>query len=278
MRKRPLENLITDEVWYKYFSNKYLELEELPEPRTYFRVSICTTSMNRLHDLKQTLIQNIKDNLDYPNLEFVLLNYNSTDDIDTWVLRECNKYIESGLLKYYKTEDPKFYSMAHSRNVAFRLATGDIVNSIDADHFTNKGFASYINTLANTTCSNTIFVKSRQRNRGRISMFKSDFLRLGGYDEEIKDYGFEDEDLLARARSLDFKIVRYGGEFCKVVPDHKIHPVNNYENKDWRYTQDRNAMLSIYNLFMGRFVANQGKEWGKALVTKNYEPQEFSSM
>jgi len=277
MRNRPLENLISDEVWYKYYINEYLELEEFKEDIKCYKVSICTTSMNRLYDLKQTLIQNIEDNSDYQNLEFVVLNYNSSDDIDSFIFRECGKYIERGILNYYKTEEPKFYSMSHARNIAFKLATGDIVNSIDADHFTNKGFAQKINLIANTTGKETVFVKSRQRNRGRISMFRDDFLKIGGYDEEIKDYGFEDEDLLARSRKLGFKVIRYGGEFCSIVPTHKIHPVNNYENKDWRYTQDRNAILSLYNLSCGKFEANLGKKWGKALVTKNFDHEEFDS-
>ena len=51
-----------------------------------YKVSICTTCMDRLSDLKQTLPQNIQDNLDYPNVEFVVLDYNSKkDDVDGWI-------------------------------------------------------------------------------------------------------------------------------------------------------------------------------------------------
>ena len=256
MRKRPLEELISDEVWYRHFENAYIELGDLKPPTKFYKISICTTSMNRLYDLRQTFIKNIEDNIDYPNLEFVLLNYNSKDEIDDWA-----KDLPP-IVKYYKTTRPKYYNMAHSRNCAFRLASGDVVNSVDADHFTNKGFATQINLIANNH-PNTIYVKSRQRNRGRISLFKDDFMRLGGYDEGLKDYGFEDEDLINRGRHLGLKVVRYGGEYCKVVDTHKIHPVANYDNKEWRFTQDRNAILSLYNLHRKKYVANQGYDWGK---------------
>ena len=55
-----------------------------------YKISFCTNCMGRTDDLKQTYLQNIEDNKEYPNVEFVLLNYNSKDDIDQLVMAICH--------------------------------------------------------------------------------------------------------------------------------------------------------------------------------------------
>jgi len=251
-----------------------------------YKVSICTTCMNRTDDLKQTYLQNIEDNKNYPHLEFVLLNYNSSrDDMDEWAKANLTKHIDSGLVNYYHTTEPKYYSMTHSRNVAFKLGTGHIVVNVDADHYTSAEhglpkkynhdkpetcFAEHLNLLANQQHKRSVFVKSKQKNRGRLGFFRKEFLWLGGYDEGIEGYGHDDCDLLDRAMLEDFTVFFTGGKYFSHTEDHRRHPTENYKNKDWRYTQRRNTLISILNLKYGKTVANEGKHWGKAKLLKNW--------
>src|ERR1022692_1110347 len=107
--------------------------EPLPDTANVFvKISVCTTCMGRTHDLKETLLHNILDNEDYRALEFVILNYNSPDDMhDFMISSTVRPHIENGRVKYLRTRSPQFYSMSHSRNVAFRNATGHIVTNVD---------------------------------------------------------------------------------------------------------------------------------------------------
>ena len=59
------------------------------------KISFCTVCMNRLQYLMQTLPVNIAGNIDYPNLEFVVLNYNSKDDMENWIRIPvlCGKWV-----------------------------------------------------------------------------------------------------------------------------------------------------------------------------------------
>lgn len=248
--------------------NKTVPPEEV---HTYYKISICTTCMGRLHHLKQTLPQNILDNWDYrKKLEFLILDYNSNDGLGKWVKDALGKYVESGLVAYYRTEEPKYYDMSHSRNIAFKLASGDIVNNVDSDAYTNKGFASYINRQANVQPEKATFAKSRQLLRGRLGFYKKDFIEiLGGYDENLHAYGHDDQDLLNRAWELGFTLMYYGGQFCGIVEDHVKHQEGNYKKKWWE-TEGENRLISFTNLLTGRFKANVGKEWGKATVIKNF--------
>lgn len=158
--------------------------------------------MNRLYHLKETLPMNLTDNHDAENIEFVVLDYNSTDGLETWMHQHFNTF--GGKVAYYKTIQPNFYNRSHSRNMAFRLATGDIVCNLDADNYAGKGFAEYLSAIFQQNTS--IFLAPQSNNLsdtfGKICMTKADFLKIRGYDEAIKGYGFEDNDLKNRLINL----------------------------------------------------------------------------
>jgi len=244
----------------------------LPEKAKRFHsISIVTTCMDRCSCIKQTYKKNIEDSLSYPNVEFVLLNYNSKDDLDDYVRNNLIEYIENGVLSYYKTSEPKYYSMCHSRNIGFKMAKGEIVCSVDADHFINTGFPEKINLLANIFSGKAVFCKSKHKNRGRLCFRKKEFIELlGGYDESIEGYGFDDQDLLCRAARQGFTIAKFGGEFCTITEGHSRHPGKNYK-EHWRYTQRKNTLISLLNIKLGILKANEGKTFGKAFLTRNFK-------
>lgn len=180
----------------------------------YRKVSFCITSMNRLRHVKKTLITNIEHNLSYPNVEFVLLDYNSSDGLESWVRDKCGKYLESGVLKYHRTTKPAFFHMAHAKNMAHGLATGDILCSLDADNFTNKNFAFFINFIheKNPDSVGVSAWGNHKKSRlsdfgGRIFLSRENFDKIGGYDENFIGWGYEDLDFKQRAVNLGLKMV-----------------------------------------------------------------------
>ena len=233
------------------------------------KISICTNVMDRLDDIRTTLEENIKANLDYPDVEHLVLDYNSKDGFSDWIRKDMKEWIRNGRLVVYRTTDPTGYNMAHSRNISFTLATGTIVNNVDADNFTNSGFATEINLLANQMPEKASFAKGKTMLRGRLGFYKKEFMELlGGYDEEIRGYGHEDHDLLYRSYGLGFTMMYFGGQYYKAVPEHKKAQMDNFNNKNWRYTEKRNKVMSFFNLYYGIFKANIGREWGQANVEK----------
>jgi len=167
--------------------------------------------MNRLHHIKHTLPKNISDNLSYPTAEFVLLDYNSTDGLGDWVQENMQHYIEAGILKYYRTNDPLYFNRSHSRNMVFQLCEGELICNVDADNYTGHGFAHYINQsfqedadifLASTFNEEYLAFKDAY---GRFCAWKKDFTAIGGYDEAMNSYGHEDTDLYDRLARLGRK-------------------------------------------------------------------------
>lgn len=182
------------------------------------KISFCTTVMNRLHHLKETLPMNLADNIATENIEFVILDYNSTDGLEDWMKQNLDNFC--GKVIYFKTTQPSFYKRSHSRNMAFRLASGDIVCNLDADNYAGKNFAEYLTAMFQQ--DNTIFIAPQNNHLsdtfGKISTTKSDFLQLRGYDEAIKGYGFEDNDLKNRLANLGRTEVTFNDtEFLKAI-------------------------------------------------------------
>lgn len=167
--------------------------------------------MNRLHHLKKTLPQNLSDNSDNADVEFVVLDYNSSDGLEDYIKSELAQHILSGRLKYFKTNSPEYFNRSHSRNLAFRLATGDILCNLDADNFTGPGFASYIQkqfgAFDHIFISTSDFGAHRGKGDvlGRICIKKEHFFKITGFDERMVLYGFEDYDMINRLTMYGLK-------------------------------------------------------------------------
>lgn len=202
------------------------------------KTSFCTTCMNRLHHLKETLPKNIEDNKDFKNLEFVLLDYNSTDGLEEFVKENWQEHIKKGRLAYYKTTIPHYYNASHARNLAFKLAKGDIICNIDADNFTGIGFAKYVATEFNNP---TIFLAVLKPDGptikkdaiGRICVKKEDFLAIRGYDEQMIHYGFEDYDLINRLemRGVQRQLITDDGFLQTISHNNKERLTNGFKHQ-----------------------------------------------
>jgi hypothetical protein len=283
-KRKRFSEIWKSKVWDEVFKN--------PVTKNY-RISFCTTCMDRLQNLKETLPKNIEDNKNYNNLEFVLLDYNSSDGLEEWVKNNMMEHINSGRLVFYRTTEPKYFDMSHSRNIAFKVATGEIVNNLDADNYTfnddiksqiknvSRGekihnhefcWAEYINKIANECQEKVLFAKGKQLRHGRIGFFKKEFLELGGYDESLEGYGYDDEDLVHRSSKLGFTLYKWGGSYIK-----RIHTSQKEKNQHLKVKHDKtqgiNTIISENNIKNGIFVANQGKHWGKAKLIKNFKEE-----
>ena len=182
-----------------------------------YKISFCIVCMNRLHQLRETLRQNLLDNASYPHLEMVVLNYNSQDGMDEWIRENFSEEIRNGRMVYYHTTEPQAFSHSHSKNLAMQLATGDIVCSINADHYAGEGFASFVNEQFQTDPGIVLttidyyqtkkFYRPAKDVLGKVCLFKKDFLAIKGYDEQMNGYGYEDYDLVNRLEILGIRRV-----------------------------------------------------------------------
>lgn len=194
------------------------------------RISFCTVCMNRLHHLRHTLPKNIEDNISYPNIEFIVMDYSSTDGLEDWMKKEMAAYIDKGILTYYRYTIADYFDRGHSRNMMFKLASGEILCNVDADNYIGENFAVYVNSVF--TAENDIFLIPDTKMQyyyirdafGRLCTRKTDFISIRGYDEKMKGYGFEDNDLYDRLSHL--------GKRESVIKDIRYLNAIKHENND----------------------------------------------
>jgi len=181
-------------------------------------LSYCIICKNQIHQIKQTLFQNMEDNRDSKDfVEFVLVDFGSDDGLQEWIIENFMTEIEEGYLKYYYTEELKVWNEFIAKNTSHILATNDIVVHLDCDHFTGKnGGRILMEKMKKYGWDKTIFYKSgNETGNGTyesIAMSKSNFFKLRGYDESFESAGYQHQDLLIRARQMKLLCMNLSNE------------------------------------------------------------------
>ena len=163
-------------------------------------VTICTVAMNRLHHVRKTLPVSLQQN-NNPGINFLLLDYGSEDGLQDYVERNFHRETNEGRLVYFRYNDAVAFSRCHSRNMAMRLAGGDVVCNVDADNYAGPGFGKFVQDIFSkekNICITGLDNKWKQDAAGKLAVLKSDFISVNGYDEKFEGYGFEDYDLVNR--------------------------------------------------------------------------------
>lgn len=154
--------------------------------------------------------------MDQGNVDFVLLDYSSEDGLAEWVNENLNAHLVSGKLSYYRFDGAPSFHRTHSRNLAFKVAPGEVVCNVDADNFTGTGFAGFIAEQFSSTADIFLTTIDFHRSKpggsqvqgdvlGRLCVRKKDYMDVGGFDEGMKNYGFEDYDITNRLEMAGLK-------------------------------------------------------------------------
>lgn len=227
----------------------------------------------RLRHLQETLPQNLRDNVlpVGPDVEFVVLDYNSIPDLADWIFSnpELAPYLESGVLKYFRTEDPESFHMSHAKNMAHRLATGDVLCNLDSDNFLGQGFSRYLervftaypDAIINPSVRVSKFFSPDERGFfGRLAIARKHFETLHGYDEHLHDpdsanWGGEDTDFMYRAKGMGLKHMRIDDlKFLGVIlHDHRARVQNmvsaEYVDTEAKKIDDQRTRENLFDKF-----------------------------
>ena len=236
-----------------------------------YKISFCISCMNRLGHLQQTLPKNIIHNISYPNIEFVVLDYNSSDKMCDWIKHKFRYLIKKGLLIFGRYEDAKYFHMSHAKNMAHRLATGDILCNIDADTFTNRKLANCINDFFNKHAN--VFLSGREKFTGRLCFSKKDFINLNGYNENIHGWGHEDTDIFLRGKKSGLQDITLPDKYSNYRELHINHDddirVKNlqpeYQDKKITYKMDRHPDELPWTCGLGKIKVNFNKKLTKII-------------
>jgi hypothetical protein len=228
--------------------------------------------MGRLWQLRQTLEEHLRVFSGQRDIELVLLDYNSPDGLEEWIRTypAAQRALYAGLLVYVKVHDVTAYSSPKAKNLAHRMARGEVLVNLDADNW-----ASGIDDAMREEFSHSrdVFVHAFNRNHdgsyGRIGIAREWFYRLGGYDESFEPMGYQDEDLINRARAAGLQRVPFvcGRLPLRNEPWQKIAFTGS--QRPWIEMWETNKATSQEKVLRGELTANRSG-WGTGLVSVNF--------
>jgi len=229
--------------------------------------------MGRAHHLRVTLPINLKLLRGYPRTNIVLLDYNSSDDLGTWIGTRWQSELSVSRLLYYFTSEPQSFLMAHAKNVVHRLANGEFVCNLDADNILTTEFIDESMRELPVGCDDRILVSCTPGGAyGRTIIPKVVFERLGGYDEEMRyGWGYEDNDFRRRAERSGLKIVVLSPSCLSYLEHSDDERVAKCISKYPSASEKMHAEISRIKLEHGQLIANAGVRWGAANVIKNFQ-------
>jgi predicted glycosyltransferase involved in capsule biosynthesis len=231
------------------------------------RISFCTTCFNRASQFKQVFESNVEVLRGEESVEWLILNYNSRDDLDEYILpfvrsKACN-------IRYVKEISGRKWHMSLAKNISHKLASGDILMNLDCDNRIGEAVTEIRDAF--TASIGALHLWSGRYGDGtcgRIAIRRELFFNVGGYDESFRPMAYQDEDLLERLRDM--------GETVKHRPCLPPMAIANAGSGDaaplpktaqWERYHKHNFRISNRNRAEGRLVANAGKLWGAGYVS-----------
>jgi hypothetical protein len=190
-------------------------------------IVFCTTCKGRVQHIEETFLQNMRDNEDYRNCKFLVLDYDSTDHLADWLyVRLFREHRGAGKAVVYSFKQPGPFQMAHAKNMAHRLGIlegADILCNLDADNLTGPGFASYLAERFTDVKEESFLWARMIQGRlpkgisGRIAVTAKQFLNSGGYDERYSTWGPDDKDFQTRLRRMGYLAREIAPQFLNAV-------------------------------------------------------------
>ncbi|HWE50187.1 MAG TPA: glycosyltransferase [Bryobacteraceae bacterium] len=238
------------------------------------RISYCTTCHGRLWQIALTLAGNLRRLGE--DEELVLLDYGSRDGLGRFIESSpvFQKALESGRLVYARTE-AKNYHCPKAKNLAHRIARGELLVNLDADN-NNGGMRRVI-----TRClqdGEDVVLQMDEGTRGdplrgtfgRICIPRYWFYRLGGYDEAFAPIGHQDQDLIWRAKATGLRHAHLSAGGSAPIRNTMAEKASHTGQRSWHAMWRANERTSRRNLKEGRLVANPAG-WGAANVALNFD-------
>ena len=173
-------------------------------------LSVITVCMNRQQHLQVTAARVAESP---HHIEHLVLDWSSRDPLRRDQLPDDSR------IRVERVEGEPRWNLCRAYNIAAKLARGDVFLKLDADCWPEH----IDQDLHLKTLSDVCWFGSGSDGRlGQFLMSRSTFEAVGGFNELLVGYGFDDKDLKARLQSLGFVIELLPEASLGVIP-HSIH-------------------------------------------------------
>ena len=170
-------------------------------------ISIIVTCKNRLAHLQQTLPYLVTQS----HSELIVVNYGCTENTSEWI------YENYPSVKVIEVNDDPIFNLTRARNIGAKNARGKILLLTDADVYIKNDLGSWIYENAKEGDFLIAPKDSSTSVSGTVICSKSDFMKIGGYDEAFQGWGWEDLDLYIRFAQNGIEEKNFSGEYLSAI-------------------------------------------------------------
>lgn len=223
-------------------------------------ISFCTTCHNRAEQLVATFHRNSRVVAECPAVEWIIVDFSSTDGISEFLGKTLPTV--SRRISCSRTVTPLPWHMSVAKNTAHREARGNILVNLDCDNFIGDA-VDVVSRFFSEGCKVLHMWSGTHRDGtcGRIALDRQAFYDIGGYDEGFHPMGYEDIDLLKRARAAGYPLLKYASRSIDAIPNTKELSVKYCAvgNLRWEDLERENRMRSSANIAAGRLRCEMSK-------------------
>jgi glycosyltransferase involved in cell wall biosynthesis len=227
------------------------------------RISLCTTCHNRAYQFKQVFDQNLSAVLNDADVEWVILNYNSNDDLDSFMLSRLSD--ANGKIVYAREKTAQSWHSSIAKNISHKIASGDALMNLDCDNYIGNALEIIRSKLRGNLGGLHLWSGwYGDGTYGRIVVRKQHFFAAGGYDESFYPMAHQDTDLLYRLCTMGIEIRQYLCEREMALTNTKADSILHCRTggMTWEQFYIANRNKSLANLRASNLIANIGHEWG----------------
>lgn len=211
----------------------------MPESAANF--SIITTCKGRLGHLQQTLPAMASQ----PGVEVVVVDYDCPEGTADWVKR----YYPT--VNTIKVENRPTFNASEGRNLGAAAANGHWLCFMDADVIPDFGFSRHVAEKLEAGCFYTVspFV---QELYGTCIVPREAYRRVGGYDEVMEPWSYEDKDMYVRLKEMGLVEDHYPAALLTAIEHNDATRVQFVSSDNRWETMRRNAFYHHAKLLVTR--------------------------
>lgn len=232
----------------------------LNDSRTMKKISICTQIKNRLYQFKETFYKNLEVINQHKNIEWNIVNINSTDGLKHFIKPNISSNIN-----YFECIDEIRYSIPISKNFAFRLSSGEYIFNLDADNF----LGSVIDKIIEYKYIPIYCNKFRLGVYGRIGCNKEIIKETGGYDESFLPAGHHEQDFMARCNLIDYNFTHVDFDEVPLQNTKQDTVTNTNLDVSWAFMNKMNTFKKNTNIT--NKIINPNKNHTKCNFIYNFD-------
>lgn len=199
-----------------------------------YDVSLCAACTKRQDHLLQAL--DTWDKIPFKEIVLVSWEYN-----DTLVDKIPSRYHGKNIV-IAEVQGKRYHDKTKASNLKVSLATSDVVLSTDCDILLEGDF------LEKNIIDGPFFFNCHRKVNGigtaGTFLFRREwFNQVGGYDERMEGWGFDDNDLMIRLKALNLEMRYLNPETISHIPHSTEIRTENYKEKNLSLSRRKNKSI-----------------------------------